>query len=94
MVRLDCILTDEQKGAIDLRQVDAALESANHVAGFSLHPPETPEPIRRSQLTESVSIQNALKTYFESQNVPGEKMNELLQRARQLEEELWGRLQE
>jgi hypothetical protein len=87
-------LTDEQKGAIDLRQVDAALESANHVAGFSLHPPETPEPIRRSQLTESVSIQNALKTYFESQNVPGEKMNELLQRARQLEEELWGRLQE
>lgn len=93
VVRLECTLTDEQKITIDLKEIDAALEPANHVAGFSLRPPEAPEPVRRSQLTESVSIQNALKTYFESQNIPGKKMDELLQRARQLEEELWGRLE-
>lgn len=90
VVRLDCILSEEQKGSIDLKEIEASLKPANLVAGFSLHLPETPEPARRSQLTESVSIQNALKTYFESRNVPEKRKEDLLQRAGQLEEELWG----
>ncbi len=88
IVRVQCIATEEQSLQLDLKQIDETLRAADFISALNVRPPEEPSPRRRSHLTETSTVEEALTTYFEQQHVPRERHAELLLRARQLEDEL------
>jgi len=94
VVRVQCVATEEQNQQIDLKIIDETLKQADYVSALNVRQPEEPTPRRRSSLTESSSVEEALKTYFEQQEIPREQHADLLQRAKQLEQELNQRLGE
>jgi len=88
VVRIRCTATNEQSQALDLKQIDQCLKEASCVTALNITPPEEPSVRTRSQLTEASSVAEALKTYFEQQQIPPELHDDLLDKARRLEGEL------
>lgn len=88
VVRVRCTATEEQTRTLDLQEIDKNLKVAQHLAGLSIRPPEKQVIRRRSSLTESSSLDEALKTYLSQQGIDQESWEELLKRAHQLEQKL------
>jgi DNA repair protein SbcD/Mre11 len=88
VVRIQCIATEEQKQTLDLKAIDDILRSADHRAGLSLRPPQLEEVSRRTDLSETSTIEESLSAWFEQKQLDEEKRIKLMDLARQLEHRL------